>query len=243
MSGLGGVGSTVGDYYKNIYTLGLFSGGSKNNGIPGAPQNYINGPESQPASALADTLSGIQSNLKAPTALSAYTAKDMSTTDLPQYDIARTQENQSLNSTAQGNSDAMQRRFAAMGNLNSGAYIKASQVGDQQANEAKANAMAGINMQEAGARTSLQQNEANKEFQSGESTKQFNAGQSNQFQQFNANLGSENASKVSSLDLAYKSAQQQAADDQYQAAMNGYQAMHSGGLLGSGGFLGTGIGV
>lgn len=212
-------------------------------GIPGAPQNYITPGLSDYASGYQSQLAGITSGIKAPTALSAYTAKDMSSVDLPQFDKARDLTSQSLNSQQQSTSDAMQRRFAAMGNLNSGAYIKAAQVGDQQANESRANALAGIGIQEANTRTGLQQQEAQKEFQSGESTKQFNAGQSNQFQQWSTGLGVENASKVAQLDLSYKQAQQQEADDLYQANMNAYQAKHSGGLLGSGGILGTGIGL
>lgn len=233
-----GLFDAIGGYYKNVYTLGLFNGGPSGTGsqIPGGPTNYLDTSKmSGSASALQNTLNG----LPAPKDISAYQAKDMSSTPLPQYDTARNIESQSLNSAQQSESDAMQRRFAGMGNLNSGAYIKSAQIADQKANENRANAISGINMQEANTRTGLQQNEANKEFQSGESTKQFNAGQGNQYRQFQA----ENASKVAQLDLAYKSSEQQAADDQYQAAMNAYQARHSGGLLGAGGFLGSGIGV
>jgi hypothetical protein len=168
------------------------------------------------------------------------------TAPLPEYDQIRNQTQMALNAQKQGSSNAIDRRFAAMGNMNSGAYVKAQQMNDQQSDETAANAMSGIGFQEAQARRALQQQESNKEFQSGESTKQFNANQSTQYKQLNNQFNQwkfDANSKIGQLDLAYKNAQQQAADDQFNAEMAQYQARHSGGLLGSGGFLGTGIGA
>lgn len=226
--------------YANIYTLGMFGGG--NNPDFGYKGVDINGKPAQGVLNYQSGMNDLINGLQAPKDIEGYSAKDMSKESLPEFDQARNLTSQSLNSQKQGSEDAMQRRFAAMGNLNSGSYIKAAQVGDQQANEARGNAMAGIGVQEAQTRRNLQQQESQKEFQSGENAKTFNAGQRNQFQQFKTGLSADSYGKISQLDLAYKQLQQQQADDAYQARMNEYQAKHSGGLLGAGGILGTGIG-
>lgn len=230
------------DYVLGSNPIAKVFGGDQNPNF-GYQGVDINGKPAQGVLNYQSGMNDLINGLQAPKEVQGYSAKDMSNAALPEFEQARNLTSQSLNAQKQGSDDAMQRRFAAMGNLNSGAYIKAAQVGDQQANESRGNAMAGIGMQEAQTRRGLQQQEAQKEFQSGEQAKMYNAQAGNQFQQFKTGLSADSMGKVASLDLAYKGMQQQAADDAYQARMNEYQAKHSGGLFGAGGFLGVGVGA
>jgi hypothetical protein len=134
--------------------------------------------------------------------------------------------------------------------------------------EAKGQDTASLDLEEAKTRRSLQEAEANKEFQSGETSKgytfqagqgnaarefaanQFNAGQSSEAQRFNSQMGQqanqfkfEANAKIASLDMAWREAQLEAQNNEFNKALSEWQAKHSGGLLGGGGFLGTGIGA
>lgn len=220
-------------------------GGTNPPKINTQPGTDFNAPMSDSLKNLEGTVNGMKNPYDTgPSPLSAYVAKDFSQ-PLPEYDQVRNQTSMQLNAQNQSNQDAMSRRFAAMGGQNSGAYVKAAQIGDQQANETRANAMNQIGMQESQARRALQQGEATKEFQSGESTKQFNANQATQYKQlsnqFNQSLF-ENNSKIAQLDMAQKQAVADSQATNFNADMANWQAQRSGGLLGAGGFLGTGLG-
>lgn len=258
MSFFGDVGGAIGGFSGGLpgFLLGRSIGGGRNPFSPSPfdtaykPQQYLNGPMSDSASALQRRLNSMQmpGHIAAPDEIKGYNAKDYSGS-LPEYDQVRQQTSQNLNAQTQSNQDALDRKFAANGMSNSGAAVKALQVNNQQAGENRAQAMNNIGFQEAGTRRQLQQGEENKAFQSGEQAKYYNAQakthnseynnqldfQNNQFQ-FDAN------SKIAGLDLAFRQAQQQSADSEFNAAMESYRAQHTGGLLGSGGILGTGIG-
>lgn len=212
-------------------------------------QNFLNGPMSDGASALQRRLNEFKApeHVAAPDEIKGYTAKDYSGS-LPEYDQVRQQTSQGLNTQTQSNQDALDRRFAANGMLNSGSAIKATELNNQSANENRASAMNNIGFQEAQTRRSLQQQEEGKAFQSGEQAKYYNAQAKTHNQEYNNQLDFQNnqfmfdsASKIAQLDLGYKSAQQQEADSSFNAQMEQYRAAHSGGLLGAGGLLGTGI--
>lgn len=159
---------------------------------------------------------------------SNYKAKDMSKTALPAYDAMRSRLNSQYNTTQQQGQDAIDRQFAAMGGGPSGAQVKQTENLVGSIAKQRGEDMDSINAHEAEARTGLQQQESQKEFQSGE------AGRGYQFQ----GIGT-----LGNLDLQYKNAQKEAMNDQFNKIMAQYQSRHSGGLLGGGGFLGTGIGA
>lgn len=196
-----------------------------------------------------------------------YQAKDVSG-PLAEFDYLRNKTNQQFNSQGQAAQDAMTRRFASMGALNSGAYQKQATNMDQQLSQQRSDALEGIGVQEAAQRRTLQQQEDQKAFQSNEAlmgrqftgeqsqlqrsqqTNLFNAQTQNQFQQFQFDAGS----KLAQLDMASNQfgqqfgLQQQQFEhqkkiDEFNQKMGKYQAGHSGGLFGAGGFLGLGIGA
>lgn len=91
---------------------------------------------------------------------------------LPEYDYARRKATETANTTNQSEQDALKRRFAAMGALNSGSSIKAMQIQTDAAEQRKADALEGINVQEAAAKRAFDQQQQQMAFQSGEAAKQ-----------------------------------------------------------------------
>lgn len=179
----------------------------------------------------------------------SYQAKDMSKTALPQFDVMREQANTQANQNSSQKSDALQRRYASMGMLNSGAAADEANVQDQQNAQDKANTNLSIGAEQAQTVTGLQSQEGQKEFQSGEalSGRNFqgqmqNQGENLQANQFNTQAQQQFQQAQMGDSLAVNQMQESAAEAQYNAAMNAYTAKHTGGLLGSGGMLGTGIG-
>lgn len=169
--------------------------------------------------------------------IAGYTAKEI-TGPLPEYDLARTKLKEEANVAGQAGSDSLARRYAAMGGgLNSGSFIKQAEIQNQDVENRKAEGMRDIAAQEATTRRGMSEKESDKEFQSGENAKNFNAQQAFQDKVFRF----DSASKLGQLDLAYKSAELNAATEAYNAELNAYTAKHSGGLLGAGGFLGLGL--
>jgi predicted transcriptional regulator len=67
-----------------------------------------------------------------------------------QFDLARKRAEQRSNTEQQQQEDALKRRFSAMGNLNSGAYVKQQAVQADTASQRKADVMEGIDVAEAG---------------------------------------------------------------------------------------------
>lgn len=67
-----------------------------------------------------------------------------------EFDVARKRAEQQANVAKQGQQDALKRRFAAMGNVNSGSFVKANQMVNEKAQEQLQQANEGINAQEQG---------------------------------------------------------------------------------------------
>lgn len=99
-----------------------------------------------------------------------YQAKDQSA-PLPEYDYARKKVTEQANQSNQSAQDALQRRFASMGALNSGSSIKQQQLQNEQSEQQKMSALEGVNVQEAQARRTLMQEEQQKEYQSTEAAR------------------------------------------------------------------------
>jgi hypothetical protein len=219
----------------------------------------------------------------------AYQAKDMSKTDLPQYDAMRERLNSQYSQQQSQAQDSLDRQFAAAGGgPGNGAQAKQTENLATGIAQQKGNDLLGVNAQEAQTRTALQQQEQERAYQSGEAQKgygfqaqqadigrQFQAGQTaaqmglqagmfnagNQMQagmfnaqqgmdaqKFNQQMGMQQSqfkfgaqSSIDQMNLQYQQAQQEAINNEFNKALSQYQAQHSGGLLGGGGFLGLGF--
>ncbi len=144
--------------------------------------------------------------------------------------------------------DALTRRYAAMGNLNSGSYTKAIQANSTATQERNQDAQGKIDVAENAQALPYAQLAAQKE-QFGQqlgfegkkldqAASQFGQQQAQQESQF----GRELPMKSRQLDLeASQQAMDQRAND-INADMGKYQMQHSGGLFGGGGFIGSGLG-
>lgn len=116
-----------------------------------------------------------------------YKAKDVSG-KLPEYDAMRSRLQQKNTAEVGQQQDAMQRRFAAQGGLNTGSAIKQAQVIADQGAQRLDDANQQVNEQEAGARRALQAAEDQKAFQSQEADygRQFTAGENQAGRDFQA---------------------------------------------------------
>lgn len=127
---------------------------------------------------------------------------------------------------------------------------RAFQSGEAQKGYGFQAAQSELGRQFAGGESAAGRNQASQIFnaQSGLQSQMFNTQQATDAQKFNAqmqqnqnqfNFGANTT--LAGLNQAYQTAQQQGAIDLFNAQMSQYQAQHSGGLLGGGGFLGTGF--
>jgi hypothetical protein len=132
-----------------------------------------------------------------PTQPAPYKAKDVSA-PIAEYDAMRSRLGQRVNADTQQQQDAMQRRFAAQGGLNSGAAIKQQQLVAEAGAQNREQAMEGINSQESAERRRMQEAEAQKEFQSQE------AGAQRQFAASESQLGRDFQKGMFDTDLAFK---------------------------------------
>ncbi len=240
----GGAMGGVGGYYQGKAIGGAADG--KN------PLSFLNGDGAPKPVGLQKFEPGMAtSDLKLPDAPNLdpfelgtkYQAKDVSG-PLEEFKQARI-DAMSQNSTAKSEAQsALERKFASMGNLNSGSYIKQANLLNQNYDQQGSKAQNELTAQESAARRGLQAQEDAKVFQSGEAYNQRAFGASGQARQEKIALQQaafDNSTKLRSLDLALYAARQQSIDSQYNSELSSYQAEHSGGLLGSGGFLGSGF--
>lgn len=133
---------------------------------------------------------------------------------LPQFDELRKQAKQRANQASQAGTEAMKRRFAAIGGLGSGASIKQENLVRQQANQQAEDAMTGINAAEAQERSRIadrdfaaQQNQLQRDFAGKEAEKgrSFQREISDKDFAFkNQVFAFEKDSKLKQLDLAQK---------------------------------------
>ena len=88
---------------------------------------------------------------------------------LPEFAMQRQKVEQRVNADTQGQQDAMQRRFAAQGMLNSGAAIKQGNIVANQGTQNKMDAIAGVDAAEMGEQQRRQEIQDNRDFMSNES--------------------------------------------------------------------------
>lgn len=90
---------------------------------------------------------------------------------LPEYDKIRQQTGQRFQSQGQQQTDALQRKFASLGNLKSGAAIKQEQLIQGDLNEQKEAALGQVDVQEAGEVQRRQEVQDARDFASAETLK------------------------------------------------------------------------
>ncbi len=215
--------------------------------IPGSPYS------SQLSSSLAN-LQGAAAPSKVAMEANHY-QKQATPQSLAEFDKARSDVTQRINSQAnvenQTQQDALKRRFASIGGLSSGAYIKNAGLTSDRIAAAKADAtgtaLAGLGVEEGKAIRAMNEAEQNRAFVSNEGVadrnskaNMFNSSQDMEFNKYKASLFGEE-SKIFALDLEWRKAQQQGEQERFNAEMSKFQAnVGSGGLFGGSGFLGLG---
>lgn len=90
---------------------------------------------------------------------------------LPEFDVQRKKVEQRANAAAQGQQDALQRRFAANGMLNSGAAIKQQQIAANEANTQREDALQAVDAAEISEAQRRQEVQDQMAFASGEAQK------------------------------------------------------------------------
>lgn len=193
---------------------------------------YGSSPHQAPLQKFIDTLDTSYSG-------GSYKARDRMAEALPEFDAMRRRMDTKYNREHMTAQDALDRQFAALGGGPSGAQMKqttklAGKFAEQKSQDALA-----LEAEEAKARRGLQESEYAKEFQSGEAARGYG---------FQGKLAGVNAKMqgltgLANLDIQWKTQQKEAMNDLFDKMMAQYQARHSGGLLGGGGILGTGIGA
>ena|SRR3990167_3720882 len=89
-------------------------------------------------------------------------------TRLPEYDIARNRISQQQNAQRDEAQDALTRRYARLGGLNSGSYIKQAQLQDNSLNQQRNDALQEVDLSEAGALRQQAEIEAGRKYQTSE---------------------------------------------------------------------------
>lgn len=232
--------NNVKDYYTNVYTLGLFGNGSEAPpGSEGLNAQFKPGMGSEGIEVPKDpTLNNFDFGKQ-------YAAKDTAK-NLPEFRALRDQVISQKGQGYNDANDAIVRKFASSGNLNSGAALKGLTGAYAQVADQGASASNQLNAEESSIVRALANKEAQREFQSQENfnQKQFGASGQARQEQMALNQGQfENANKLKQLDLAVFQAEQAGRESQFNSETAKYGAKHSGGLLGQGGFLGTGMGL
>jgi hypothetical protein len=99
-------------------------------------------------------------------------------TALPQFDVLKGQATQRANAAGQQQEQALQRKFASLGNLNSGAAIKLQQQSAADINQQKEDVIQGLDAAQTQEIARLGEVEKGREFQSAETAMQRQAQQS-----------------------------------------------------------------
>lgn len=165
------------------------------------------------------------------------------------YAYQRNLAQQRASGQQQSNFDALQRRFAANGGMNSGAAIQAEQNANRDTQQNLENTQGSISQQQGQNTIEQQQRQAMLGQQQAFAGQQTGLERQQQESQFGRSLGQQASQFQQELPLKQKAldleAKQQGMDLQAMTFNEGlaqWQQSHSGGLLGAGGFLGTGFG-
>lgn len=150
------------------------------------------------------------------------------------YNQIKQQAVNSAQAAGQQGLDAITRRYAAMGNLNSGSYANAEAQNSRDTQSATENALGNIGLGEQA--QNIQQNQFGQQL--GQQGSEFGQQLGQQASQFAQTL----PLQQQSLDLEAKQQGLDAQANDINASLGQQQLSRTGGLFGGGGFLGTGIG-
>lgn len=161
---------------------------------------------------------------------------------LKEYEGIKQAVSNRANAAKQGNLEAMQRRFAASGNLNSGAAMKAQDVAAREADQQAADQLANVDLQAASELQRRKEGDlARKDAVAGRNLQRDMTNQSMAFQDKMSKFDA--GSKLAQLDIGFDQFALQRGESEFNKAQARHSARNSGGLFGGGGFLGLGIGV
>lgn len=156
---------------------------------------------------------------------------------LPQFDAMRARVQQRAQAEGNTQTNAMRRRLAATGTLNSGGGIRAVQQVQDAAARRTEDAVQGVEAQEAEQHTALDEAAKGRNFQREQFNEQQKLAQADTFAKF---AGLE--SQIDAMDLQRLQLKLQQEESSFNQRLSRWQAGRTGGLFGGGGFLGTGIG-
>lgn len=173
------------------------------------------------------------------------------------YDKIRARALQDARAGFSGASDAINRRFAALGATNSGAAIKQQQLADQAQAQKEAQVLEGVGMQEDAERNRLNEAAETRDFAAAEAVKARNfqgseaaRGRNMQRDLYNSDqdfkqkvFAFDAESKLADLDRAFEEFQVNKDVLEFNKRKARYEAGRTGGLFGGGGFLGLGVGA
>lgn len=168
-----------------------------------------------------------------PLAMESFTAQ----TKLPGFDEARAKISQQSGADEQAQQDALQRRFASIGNLNSGAAIKSAQLVSDNVTKEKNNQLNDLNAKEA---TGL--SDRNMQLEEAVKSRNLTRESANAQMDFqNRTFNFDANSKLAALEQGQSQLELAKKESDINATQNEYTQKHSGGLFGGGGFLGLGF--
>lgn len=157
------------------------------------------------------------------------------------YDVLRKRAEQRVTAGGQEAVEAMKRRYAAMGNLNSGSAIRSEQIQNNENQQQKEQAIGAIDLGEA-------QEGSQKNFAANESEKarSFTAGQAaleraQRGDQFGAQLELERQKQNYAQTSGDRQYELDKATTAFNSDLANFQKGHTGGFFGGGGFLGLGF--
>lgn len=165
-----------------------------------------------------------------------------------QFGVMRMRAQQQGNQAKTEQGEALKRRFAALGNINSGAYVKAAGLQDAEADRATREAVENVDMAEQQEKSRLQDVQEERQYQAGEAEKLriFNRELFDKDQDFKKTVF---ADESKFRNLNYQLAQADLEESKKANKLNALQAISNldddqlsaaSGLEYSGGFLGIG---
>lgn len=161
-------------------------------------------------------------------ALAAKSAElDKQSSDLFSTYRQRAQQQGQVAKQSQG--EALKRRFASIGNLNSGAYVKAAGLQDQEADKAVQQSVQDVDLQEQQQKVAGIEAEKNRQFQGSQFDRQFDL----QMQQFRQSQASDRLNALTAISSL---------SDEALKAQSGVQDF-GGGFLGTGDNLGKSVAI
>jgi hypothetical protein len=158
------------------------------------------------------------------------------TGNLKEFDPIRNRVSQRISGQVQEGSDALKRRFAAMGALNTGAAVKQDMLMRDRGNQMREEAMQDVDLAESQERQrrnemELQRFDAQRESALGRNFNREIANADSDFKEKVFQFDAE--SKIGQLDLAYKASQMEAQAQRFNSALSAAQAGDKKGILGS----------